>query len=534
MVKNTSVAITQPEKGEAARVRVPRNRPVERKRRKYSVIAFEMIRLDRNSPAPLQEQLYRQIRDEIESGSFREGSWRLPSSRDLAADLEVSRFTVKLVLERLRAEGYLRSIVGSGTFIADFLPEHFLKARKAASDQHSQPTAHISKRIATLPDLRHGSDFNSGIAGPPGRLLVAGIPAVDEFPLATWERLRGEVLAQRGVHLLRYAPSRGELDLRKAIAAYVCDFRGVRCNPDQVVIVSGMQQAMMVATLALVDPGEPVWIEDPGYKEARRVFEFTGARVVPRPVDAEGLVIAGSSRKNRPRIIFITPSAQFPMGVTMSAQRRCDLLAFAQEHSTYVLEDDYNSEFWFSGPPTPSLQGLDEAGVVIYAGTMSKILYPSLRLGYLIVPDSLVEPMIKTRSVLDQHSSPIDQSTLARFITEGFFLTHVKRIRMLYSERRAFFVEEFNRLLSRYFTLDVPAAGLHLVAWLKDPKDFPELQQFFLESQVRPAPLNYNCIEARLGAAFIFGFAAWTPAQIQRALLELASWLEQRRKTKNR
>src|SRR5947207_5272476 len=225
-----------------------------------------------------------------------------------------------------------------------------------------------------------------GGAGPQIVTFVAGLPAVDEFPIAVWERLREQVLAKKGAHLLRYASSRGEIELRKAIAAYLCDFRGANCQPDQIVVVGGMQQAMLACALALINEGEVAWIEDPGFHQTRNVFAFVGAKVVPRPIDGEGLVIGKCSRQNSPRLIFVTPSHQFPLGVTMSLKRRKALIEFAESRDGYILEDDYNSEFRFDGPRLPCLQGLDNAGRVIYAGTMSKILYPSLRLGFLVAP----------------------------------------------------------------------------------------------------------------------------------------------------
>ncbi len=487
-----------------------------------------MIQLDREAAEPLHQQVYQQIKEELERGSFADGSWRLPSSRTLALDLGISRFTVKLALEKLRTEGYLHSTVGSGTFVAELPPDHFLKARHADASPTIDTPIRVSKRLAQLEDKRSGKELETGIAGPPGWTLVPGIPAVDEFPLAIWESLRTQVLAKKGAHLLRYAPSRGELDLRKAVAAYLCDFRGVSCRPDQVVIVSGMQQAMMVTSLALVNRGEPVWVEDPGYGQARNVFGFSGATIVPRPLDREGLVIDESTKKPPPRLIFTTPSAQFPLGMTMSAKRREDLIGFARRRNAIVFEDDYNSEFWFSGPPMPSLQGKDDSGHVIYAGTMSKILYPSLRLGFLVVPERLIEPMIKTRSVLDQHSSPIDQATLARFIREGYFLSHVRRVRQLYADRRAYFVEQFNLLLNAHFRLEVPDTGLHLMAWLRNVDDFASIHHFANANQIRPARLSIYCIKARLDPAFVFGFAAWTKAQIKETLLRLAKFLNER------
>ena len=495
-------------------------------RRRRSIIAFEMIRLDRTAAEPLHQQLYRQIRDELKSGTFSDGSSRLPSSRALAVDLGISRLTVNLALSKLHAEGYLQSKAGSGTFVVDPLPEAFLSADKPKASPLIQRPPHISERVRAIPDERVGKQFDLGATSAgPGVSLVASIPAVDEFPIAVWERLRAQVLAKKGAHLLRYASNRGDADLRKAIAAYLCDFRGARCHPDQIVIVGGMQQAMLISAMALLNPDEAVWIEDPGYQQARRVFILAGARVVPKPLDHEGLVIARSPKEALPRMIYITPSHQFPLGMTMSFRRRTALLDFARAHDAFIFEDDYDAEFRFAGPPLPSLQGMDNSSRVIYAGTMSKILYPSLRLGYVVAPEQLVDSMARIRSAMDQHSPAIDQATLARFITEGFFLSHIKRMRKLYSERRDFFIEQFNKLLGDRFTLQVPEAGLNVVAWLKREEEFPMIRRVTLEIGVRPSALSFFCIQARLKPAFLFGFAAWTRAQIRESLVKLASAL---------
>jgi GntR family transcriptional regulator / MocR family aminotransferase len=377
-----------------------------------------------------------------------------------------------------------------------------------------------------MTDCRSGRQLDVGVGGPPSVTFVAGLPAVDEFPIAVWERLRAQVLAKKGAHLLRYASSRGEINLRKAIAAYLCDFRGANCHPDQIVVVGGMQQAMLACALALINEGEVAWIEDPGFHQARNVLAFVGAKIVPRPIDREGLVI-GSARQNSPRLIFVAPSHQFPLGVTMSLKRRKALIGFAESRDGYILEDDYNSEFRFDGPPLPCLQGLDNVGRVIYAGTMSKILYPSLRLGFLIAPPQLADTLVKVRAVMDQHSPAIDQATLARFITEGFFLSHVKRIRELYARRRVFFIEQFQKWLGDYFDLEITPAGLHFIAWLRRKEDFPLFMRAREQTGVWPRPLSFFCIKAQLNPAFVFGFAAWSQAQIEQALAKLASAVKQ-------
>lgn len=498
-----------------------------KKRRRRSIIAFEMIRLERRSGEPLHQQLYRQIRDELASGSFSDNSSRLPSTRALAADLGIARLTVKLAFEKLYAEGYLKTRTGSGTFIADSLPETFLSSEKPKAVLQQERPARLSERVKKIPDARAGKQFDLGIAGAPGVSFVPALAAIDEFPIETWERLRAQVLARKGAHLLQYASSHGDADLRKAIAAYLCDFRGAHCHPNQLIVTAGTQQALIIAALALVNRGEVAWIEDPGFHQARRAFAFAGATVVPRPIDKEGIVIARPSRERSPKIIFVTPSHQFPLGMTMSLARRTALIEFARARDAFIFEDDHSSEFRFAGPPLPCLQGLDHSGRVIYAGTLSKILFPSLRLGYLLAPKQLVDSMIKIRAVMDQHSSAIDQATLARFVSEGFFLSHIKRMRKLYADRREFFIEQFNHLLGDRFDLQIPEAGLHFVAWLREKGELPWMSKVAGEIGIRPTPLSFFCIKAQLEPALTFGFAAWSKAQIREGLAKFAAALKQ-------
>jgi GntR family transcriptional regulator / MocR family aminotransferase len=485
-------------------------------RRRHSIMAFEMIRLDRAAAEPLHQQLY---------ARFAMNWFRQPSITALPADLGISRFTVNLAFSRLHGEGYLRSRIGSGTFVSEPLPETFLSAHTAKAEPRIEGSPRLSDRVRNIPDHRVGKEFDLGIAGPPGVTFVPAVAALDEFPIAIWERLRAQVLAKKGAHLLQYASSRGDPDLRKALATYLCDYRGARCHPDQIIITAGTQQAMIISALALVNRGEVAWIEDPGFYQARRAFGFAGATVVPRPVDQEGIVIARPSKQRSPKIIYVTPSHQFPLGMTMSLARRTALIDFARACDAYIFEDDHNSEFRYTGPPLPCLQGLDNAGRVIYAGTMSKILYPSLRLGYILAPEQLVEPMIKIRAVMDQHSPAIDQATLARFLTEGFFLSHIKRMRKLYSDRREFFIEQFNNLLSKYFTLEIPEAGLHFVVWLRQKTDLPLITRVCAEIGMRPSPLSSCFMKADVEPALTFGFAAWSHAQIREGLSKFASAL---------
>jgi GntR family transcriptional regulator / MocR family aminotransferase len=484
-----------------------------------------MVQLDRTASEPLHQQLYRQIRDELASGAFNHNSSRLPSSRALAADFGVSRFTVNLALSRLHAEGYLQSKIGSGTFISEASPESFLSARTTQSRTPIERPPRLSERVKSIPDHRAGKQFDFGIAGPPGVSFVPAVAALDEFPIEIWERLRTEVLTQKGAHLLQYASSRGDPELRKALATYLCDYRGARCDPDQIIITAGTQQAMTISAMALVNRGEVAWIEDPGFYQARRAFGFAGAKVVPRPVDQEGITIARVPEHQSPKIIYVTPSHQFPLGMTMSLSRRTALIDFARECNAYIFEDDHNSEFRYTGPPLPCLQGLDNVGRVIYSGTLSKILYPSLRLGYIVAPHQLVEPMIKIRAVMDQHSPAIDQATLARFLTEGFFLTHIKRMRKLYSDRRDFFIDHFNNSLGKYFILEIPEAGLHFVAWLRQKEHLPVITRVCTDIGIRPSPLSSCFMKVDPKPALTFGFAAWSRAQIRQGLAKFSDAL---------
>src|SRR5437879_1315008 len=417
-----------------------------------------------------------------------------PPLGQLPTDRGISRSTVRLALSKLHAEGYLRSKPGSGTFVANLLPETFLTADQPKTYEPIQRPIRISDRVRTIPDGRVGDQFDLGATGAgAGVSLVSSIPAVDEFPIDVWERLRTQVLAIKGVNLLRYASNRGDADLRKAIAAYLCDFRAARCHPDQIVIVAGMQQAMLISAIAVLNPGEVAWIEDPCYQQTRRVLTLAGVKIVPKPLDNQGIVITRRRKEPLPRIIYVTPSHQFPLGVTMTLQRRSSLLHFAHTHNAFVFEDDYDAEFRFVRPPLASLQGIDNANRVIYAGTVSKILCPSLRLGYIVAPEPLVDSLVKIRSAMDQHSSPIDQATLGRFITEGFFLSHIKRMRKIYAERRDFFIKQFNELLGDRFTLQIPEAGLNIVAWLKREEDFPAFRRITVDIGVRPSSLSFLC-----------------------------------------
>src|SRR5438067_4151573 len=255
-----------------------------------------------------------------------------------------------------------------------------------------------------------------------------------------------------------------------------------------------MQQAMLISAMAVLNPGEVAWVEDPCYQQTQRVLTLAGVKIVPKPLDNQGIVIARSPKETLPRIIYVTPSHQFPLGVTMSLRRRTVLLDLARAHDAFIFEDDYDAEFRFAGPPLPSLQGIDNSGRVIYAGTVSKILCPSLRLGYIVAPEPLVDSLVKIRSAMGSTLVSYRPGDAGAFITEGFFLSHIKRIRKIYAERRDFFIKQFNELLGDRFTLQIPEAGLNIVAWLKHEEDFPMITRITLDIGVRPSTLSFFCI----------------------------------------
>lgn len=345
-----------------------------------------VIAIDRESPQPLYQQIYEGYREAILDGRLRTGE-RLPSSRGLADELGVSRFPVLNAFEQLIAEGYCETRVGAGTFVAASPPEPLAPTR-AVTPPLDTPTER-PRPVATGPV--------SELAEPPpwlrgsGAFTVGGT-AVDRFPLRIWSTLLTRHARDMRPEDLHYGPRQGLRSFRESITAYLRAARGVRCDPDQVMVVSGSQQALELTSRVLLDPGTPVWMEDPGYWGARDALAVAGARLQPVPVDEEGLdVAAGIDRCPRARAAFVTPSHQFPLGVTMSASRRMQLLDWARRTGAWIIEDDYNSEYRYESQPIAALQGLDRDARVIYIGTFSKVLAPGLRIGYLVLPPDLVE-----------------------------------------------------------------------------------------------------------------------------------------------
>lgn len=478
--------------------------------------------LDRSTGVPVSRQIYRAIREAILAGQLSPGV-RLPSSRALAAELGVSRTTTLYAYERLRDEGYLEGRVGAGTTVALLrVPRPVSTARDA-----SGPQPRLSAQGAGLAGIRWWTRGTAEAAvGTPPRAFSVGQPALDAFPTDLWTRLLARRLRRSAHSLLNYQSPAGYRPLREAIAAYVGMARGVRCGPDQVLVVSGAQAALSLVARLLLDHGDEAWVEDPGYYGARGAIVSAGATPVPVPVDHEGLdVDAGRRRAPNARLGYVTPSHQFPLGVVMSLTRRLAVLEHARDTGMYVVEDDYDSEYRYVGDPLPSLQGLDRAGRVIYVGSFSKVLFPALRIGFVIVPDQLVDAFLTGQRFAAVHAPVLEQATLADFIAEGHFARHVRRMRTLYAQRAATLTEAIRRELGGLLTVTSPDAGLHLAGWLPPGTDDTAAAIRASRHGVEVQPVSAHALEPYGRPGLLLGYAATTEAEIVAGVRRLAAAL---------
>jgi GntR family transcriptional regulator/MocR family aminotransferase len=481
-----------------------------------------MIHLDRDSSVPVRQQLYARIRELIVQGNLGADT-QLPSSRTLALELGVSRNTIVAAFDQLIAEGYLEARVGAGSFVAVQLPDALGRSVRAAP--------HIVRATGTREVRLAGEMLTRRNTSPPSlpvrpRAFALGVPSVDEFPYAAWGKIVAKRWGRSAASLSAYGAPGGLPALREVISDYLVTSRGVRCNPSQVFVVGGSQQGLNLAVRVLLDRGEPAWMENPGYHGAREAFDAVGARIVPVPVDIEGLdVQAGEAAERHPRLIYTTPSHQFPLGMTMTMQRRAQLLACASSADAWVFEDDYDSEFRYSGQPLPALQGLDEEDRVIYAGTFSKGLLPSLRLGYLVVPPDLVEPFQRAHTVSGLDGSLLDQTVVADFIREGHFARHIRRMRRLYATRRELLVESLRRHLGGMIDVGLPASGTHLVASLRDGVSDVDACRVAAENGVIMTPLSSAYIGTGQ-SGLLLGYASVRGPLIERGVRQVASALQ--------
>lgn len=471
--------------------------------------------------ATMHRQVYDGLRTAILTGRLRPGS-RLPSTRSLATDLDVSRNTVIAAFSQLVAEGYAEARVGAGTVVARALPDDLTRiaAPPAGGGRRARGRPRMSRRGHVLAEIRIGTTFSAP------RPFRPGWPALDHVPLDLWWRLASRIRRRLGQKLLGFGDPAGYLPLREAIAAYLSVSRGVRCAPEQVIVTSGSQQGLFIAGQVLLDPGDAAWIEDPAYPGARGALRAAGARVVPIPVDAEGIDIRfGGTKRAAPRLVAVTPSNQYALGVTMTLARRLELLGAARRARAWILEDDYDSEFRYSSRPIPALQGLDEDHRVIYLGTLSKLLFPALRLGYAVVPPDLVDAFSATRAVLDRHSPLLEQAVLAEFIREGYFERHLRRMRALYWERQSVLVAEVRRRLEGLLELAPSEAGLQCVGWLPPGVDDHAAARAAAARDVDVTPLSALAVRRLPCRGLLLSYGAFDPRQIRAGVERLADAL---------
>lgn len=469
---------------------------------------LERLWLDHSSPTTLQEQLARQIKELIRRGVLSRGRF-LPSTRQLAAELHLSRNTVVYAYDRLLSEGFLDAAPRSGFVVSSSV---MLSRHSMVRDPPAE-AARPARTPARVPALGSPAPFR------PCQ------PDVALFPLRMWNRLRGRVLRSEGRNLLHYqaACNAGLPELRQNVAAYLRDSRGVKCDWQHVVITSGSQQALFILALLVLQPGDLVYAEDPGYVEARSAWEHARTQIVAGPIDDQGLRVPADA-VGHVSLVYTTPSRQFPTGASLSLARRLALIDYAGRHKCWVIEDDYDSELRYNAPPLPSLQSLDQSGRVIFVGTFSKLLFPSLRLGYAVVPPGLVDGFIRLKHLIDDHLPLVDQATLALFLESGAFYTHIRRCRKAYAERQAVFMRLFREsgLPLRFEFTD---GGMNLAGFLPPGTDDGAWSRRLAEAGFDVPPLSRYAVE-RTAPGLVFGFTAFNPAVLRSSFDRMLPVLE--------
>ncbi len=480
-----------------------------------------LIALDSSSSDPLTRQIYRALRDGILTGRLARGV-RLPSTRALANDLGVSRNTVVAAFDQLLAEGYVESRVGRGTRVSHTMPDHLLHARaKPRARVAAAPAAHTpSERGARL--IEHARRKSAAEEGTVA--FAPGVPALDLFPWQTWGRLVASRARELGAGSTGYGDSLGHRPLRDAVARYVAVARGVTCSADQVVIVGGSQQGLDLVARVVTDPGDSAWIEDPGYHGAVGAFAAAGLRVTGVPVDADGMsVAAGRLGAPAARLMYVTPSHQFPLGVTMSLSRRLELLAAAADMRAWIVEDDYDSEFRYVSRPLTALQGLDTDGRVVYVGTFSKVMFPALRIGFVIAPPSLVPALAAARQFAGTQQAVLEQMVLADFISEGHFERHVRRMRGVYAERQHDLIDALRAECDGLVDASPAGSGMHLVGWLTPDVDDADVSRRAAARGVDAIPLSAFAITRVGRPGVLLGYARLDRATMFAAARQLAA-----------
>jgi len=480
-----------------------------------------MIAVNRKAPRALHRQIYDAYRAAIVNGSLRAGQ-RIPSTRVLASEIRVSRFPVLNAYAQLLAEGYFQSRVGAGTVVSNSLPDQLTSSEPTGATYvptHSGPRP-IAKRSSILPRVEGVPWLKNWGAFRVGQV------AIDQFPLRVWSNLVARHCRIMDVQSSHYGEQMGSKALRETIANYLRTARSLRCEAEQVMVVSGSQQALEISARVVLDPGSRVWVEEPGYRLARDVFALNGCHPVPVPVDTEGLdVAAGIKQCRKARAAFVTPSHQFPLGVTMSASRRLQLVDWAQSSGSWIIEDDYDSEYRYESLPIASLQGLDANSRVIYIGTFSKVLFPSLRLGYIVIPSDLVDRFLAIRRVMDLGPASFYQEVLTDFIQEGHFARHLRRMRVHYGKLRSTLVGSLTKELGATVEVVGDEAGMHVAVTLQNCCHDLEIAERAARQNLSLWPLSPSYLGKVSHQGFILGFGGATIAEIPNAVRKLRNLL---------
>lgn len=446
--------------------------------------------------APLYKQVYLRFRHAIANGTLPPGS-RVPSIRGLAADLKLSRNTVEAAYDLLIGESFFVTRGQAGTIVSPQLKQDLVRSACAerAPSRSARPTAQAAPPRS----------------GP--RPFQLGLPALDAFPHRVWSKLKAQCLRLLNEAAMTHPAPAGWAPLRQAISSHLQISRGIACAADQVFITSGYRGALHLIAGTLLHPGDSVWIEDPCFPPTRQMFDHFGARLVAVPVDEEGIdVAAGMAHGAAPRLITVTPTHQSPLGSTLSLHRRIALLDLAERADAWIIEDDYDSEFRYDGNPLPALSRLDSHGRVLYVGTFSKVLYPSLRLAYLVVPPALVPQFEDACPKLQDGCSTLDQAVVADFIVEGHFAKHLKKMRRLYAERRRAVIDGMRDVFGDRLQFSRPACGLHLLARLADDDCDVTFTQQAQAQGFAIEPLSQRYVQASPGQGLLMGFANIEPA----------------------
>jgi GntR family transcriptional regulator/MocR family aminotransferase len=476
------------------------------------------LEIDRDSTKPLTRQIADGIRSAILRGRLLPGA-RIAGAREMATALGVSRMTVDAAIAQLRAEGYLQGRQRSGTYVAQGLPDRLLAVGSA-------PIAPVAPGLVRPPRLsqrgvRMASTTEERRARSRAVPFALGIPALDAFPWKVWAQLTSRFWRRPPPETLLYGDAAGYAPLREAVAQHVRHARGIECSAAQVFIVEGSQQGLDLATRLVIDPGDEVWVEDPGYMGARAAIESAGAQLVPVPVDDEGLAVdIGRQRAPTARAAYVTPSHQYPLGVALTAARRLALLEWAREADAWIIEDDYDSEYRYSSAPLPSLRTLDVDGRVVYVGTFSKTLFPALRMGYVIVPPHLVDAFRAARGVSGRHAPGAQQAVLAAFVDEGHYERHIRRMRTLYQERRATLLE-FGRARIGHLDFRPHDGGMHVLARLTVPVSDQLIVAEAQGAGVELAPVSAYSVRHKQ-EGLLLGFAGFSKDKIDVACSQLA------------